>query len=316
MKNILSEIADSSKPLKSGHLADLSLVSSTDLPLLKQIWPEIDVERRRQIISRLLELAHDNIELGFDTVFKFALDDLDAEVRSLSIEGLWENEDPALIQSFVQLMETDVSEKVQAAAAVALGRFALLVELGEIRQEYHDAIYRPLLSMVDDKSKSIEVRKRALEAIAPMSTAEVRSAIKKAYESRDDRLMVGALYAMGRTCDEAWLPVLFREMGSADAERRYEAAGACGEIGDEDAVSHLAEIIHDPDIEVRLSVVQALAKIGGNEAKKVLQRESNDPKQAVREAIEQALSEIAAQQDLTLFTMRGIRDQHDYGSKN
>ena len=316
MKNILSEIADTAKPLKSGHLADLSQMTPADLPLLKEVWSGIDLERRRQIMSRLLELAHDNVELGFDVVFKHALKDPDADVRSQAIEGLWENEDPGLIQPFVRILERDPSEKVQAAAAIALGRFALLVELGEIRSEYREIIVNSLLPVFENAAKPIEVRKRALEAIAPMSMTAVRDAIRKAYESRDERFMVGALYAMGHTCDKSWLPYVIRELANADAEIRYEAAGACGEIGDEDAVVHLAEIIHDPDVEVRMAVIQALGKIGGNEAKRLLQLEANDSNVAIKEAVEQALSEIAAQQDLTLFTMKNIRGQHDEPSKN
>ncbi len=316
MKNLLAEIADSSKTLKSGHLADLSQLSAADLPLLKQYWSGINTERRRQILARLVELAHDNVELGFDVLFKFALRDSDAEVRVHAIEGLWESEDPALVQVLINMLEQDPSDKVQAAAAVALGRFALMVELGAIRPEYGEKICKSLLATLENETKTTEVRKRALESVAPISITEVKAAIRKAYESRDERFMVGALYAMGRTCDENWLPVLFRELANADAEIRYEAAGACGEIGNEDAVFHLAEIIHDPDIEVRLAVIQALGKIGGNEAKKVLQREADDSNEVIKEAVNQALSEIAAQQDLTLFTMRNIRGQHDEQSKN
>jgi HEAT repeat protein len=316
MKNILAEIADSARPLKSGHLADLSQITVADLPLLKQVWSGIDTERRRKILSRLVELTHDNVEFVFDVVLKYALRDVDAEVRSLAIEGLWENEDPALIHTYIRMLEQDTSEKVQVSAALALGRFALLVELGEIRSQYKETICKSLLTALEDTAKPPEVRRRALEAIAQMSTASVKEAIRKAYESRDERYMVGALYAMGRTCDETWLPVLYTEMGNADAEMRYEAAGACGEIGDEEAVSHLAEIIYDSDIEVRLAVIQALGKIGGNEAKRELQSVANDPNEAVRDAVTQALSELAAQQDLTLFTMENTRGQHDEQSED
>jgi HEAT repeat protein len=312
MKDIIKEIADADKPLVNSHLAELSRLTATDMPLLKSVWKSIDVKRRRQVITRLAELAKDSVELTFDLVYKYALSDPDAEVRTASIDGLWENEDPLLIGKYIRLMESDSSSEVQAAAASALSKFAVLAECGEIRSDYTGPISTALLATIDNTGKPVEVRRRALESAAPLSLPAIREAIKKAYDSRDERFVISAIYAMGRTCDEAWLPILYKELDNPNAEIRYEAAGACGEIGDESSVSHLMEHIYDSDIEVRLAMIQALAKIGGKEAQRGLQKVARDPNEAIREAVAQALSEIKTMENMTLFEMDlpGERDDN------
>ncbi|HEX9896909.1 MAG TPA: HEAT repeat domain-containing protein [Dehalococcoidales bacterium] len=311
IKNLIEEIANTDKPLMSSHLADLSQMTIADMPILKRIWGTIETTRRRQIISRLTELAKDNVELNFDLIFKHGLSDPDAEVRVGVIDGLLENEDPSLIKIFIDLLRNDISYDVQASAAAALGKFAVLFECEEIRQSYKTTLSQALLAIINDINKPVEVRRRALESVAPLSIPAVREAIKKAYESRDERFTVSAIYAMGRTRNESWLPVLYKEMANADAEIRYEAAGACGEIGIEEAVPHLLERIHDPDIEVRMMVIQSLGKIGGIEAKKGLQRIARDENRAIREAVEQALSGIETMEDMTLLEMDIPGEQYD-----
>jgi len=311
IKDLMKEIADADKPLVNSHLAELSRITGTDMPLLRATWRGIDVKRRRQVITRLVDLARDSVELIFDPLYKFALSDADAEVRTSAIDGLWENEDPTLIKTFTDLMQKDASYDVQAAAASALGRFAVLAECEEIRGEYRTTLGRVLLATIDDTVKPVEVRRRALESVAPLSLPAVREAIKKAYDSRDERLVTSAIYAMGKTCDEAWLPIVYKELGNPNAEIRYEAAGACGEIGDEASASRLLEHIHDSDTEVRLALVQALGKVGGNEAKKGLQKIARDPNDAVRQAVEQSLAEIETMENMTLFELDLPGDRDD-----
>jgi HEAT repeat protein len=300
---LIEEIADKDKPLIASHLADFSQMTADDMTEFKKTWVDINLERRRQIINRLRELAKDNVELNFDLIFKYVLSDSDSQVRIGAIDGLWENEDPAQIQKLINLMESDTSHEVQASAAAALGKFSVLVECGQIRESYIAVLSQTLLKTINDITRPVEVRRRALESVAPLSLSSVRESIQKAYESRDERFVVSAIYAMGRTCDEAWLPVIHKELSNADAEIRYEAANACGEIGREDSVPYLLEHVHDSDIEVRMAVIQSLGKIGGAEAKKGLQRISRDPNQAIREIVEQALSEIETLEDMTLMSM-------------
>ena len=292
IEEIIADLGNSEKSLLSSSLTDLSNLSSEGLSLLKQTWSAIEPERRQQIVSQLVELVEDNFELNFDSIFKICLTDQDAEVRSKAIEGLWENEEPSLINPLVDLLKRDSSEKVQAVAATALGRFVTLAEHQKLRSSYTPKIYQALLTTISDTRKPIEVKRRALEAVAPLGLPEVEQAIGEAYQSSDPKLRGSSIYAMGKNCNPSWLPILLKELDSHDAEIRYEAAGACGELGEEEAAPYLIELAADPNIEVQLASIRALGQIGGTEAKNFLEECLDDPSEAVQQAAEQALHEL------------------------
>lgn len=301
IEETIADLANSKKPLPNSKLIKLSVLSSEELKFFEQSWPAIEPKRRQQIISRLVELAEDNFDLNFDNIFRGCLNDQDAEVRSKAIQGLWESEEVSLINPLINLLEQDTSEKVQSAAATALGKFAMLAELGKLRSCHAAKVSQVLLSTIADRSKPIEVKRRALEAAAPLSLPQANKAIMEAYQSRDSKLKTSAIYAMGKNCNCCWLPTLLKELNSANPEIRYEAAGACGELGEEEAVPHLLALISDPDVEVQLAAIQALGKIGGSEAKEYLEQCLNNPEEVASKAAKQALSELDAEEDLLSF---------------
>lgn len=292
IEEIIANLGSSDKPLRSSRLAGLSNLNSEELAVLEQVWATIEPKRRRQIVSQLVKLAEDDFELNFDSIFKNCLKDEDAEVRSKAIEGLWENEEPSLINPLINLLEQDSSEKVQAAAATALGKFIMLAEHKKLRPSHVAKVCPALLAVISDKRKPIEVKRRALEAVAPINLPQVKRTILEAYHSNDPKIRCGSIYAMGKSCNPAWLPTLLKELGSADTEIRYEAAGACGELGEEEAVPHLTALVNGPDIEVQLVAIQALGKIGGTEAKNCLEQCLDDPSEPIQQAAEQALHEL------------------------
>ena len=300
-QEILTNLANSDLPLRNTSLAELTNLSSPELELLKQAWSTIEPERRRQIVYRLVEMASDNIEFNFDGIFKNCLKDQDADVRSEAIEGLWENEESSLIDPLINILKQDSSEKAQAAAATALSKFALLAEYGELSNDYSSRISHILLTVIGDENKHIEVRRRALEAIAPLSLPEVKRIIAEAHQSSNDRLRVSSIYAMGRSCDLSWLSILLDELTNTDDEIRYEAVGACGELEEEEAVPHLIRLIDDQDRDVQLATIQTLGKIGGTRAKECLQQCLGDPSEAIHQAAEQALMVLEKEEELFSF---------------
>jgi HEAT repeat protein len=301
IEETLAELSNSQKPLLNSRLVRLSNLSARELEALRKAWPAIDTRRQRQIVQRLVVLAEDNLELNFDGIFKHCLKDPDAEVRRQAIEGLWENEESSLITPLIRLLEQDSSEKVQADAATALGKFVLLAEHGKLRADHARRVGEALLAVTSAGDKPAEVQRRALEAVAPLSWPEVKNAIMAAYKSQHSRLKVSSIYAMGKNCDPGWLPILLIELDSTDAEVRYEAAGACGELGDEAAVPALIRLVDDPDIDVRMAAIQALGKVGGAKAKECLQCCSNNTSEAIRETARQALEELMAVEDPLSF---------------
>ena len=301
LKRYLDEIGDNSKRLVSSKLANLSGLSPEELRLFLEAWAGMDIERRRQIASQLVELAEENCKLNFDDIFLACLDDPDEIVRVKSIEGLWECESRSLIDRLIALLREDSKELVRAAATLALGKFAMLAELEELRPEDGAKVENVLLAVIDDDEKMIEVKRRAIEAIAPLSRPRVKEIIQQAYESDDVRMRVSAIYAMGRNSDPAWLPTLLRELGSTDAEIRFEAAVACGELGEEGAVPYLLRLIDDLDSQVQLSAIAALGQIAGSEAEAALRECLNHPNEHIRQAAGEAVEGLLFDRDPLSF---------------
>ena len=292
VEQTIAELADDDQPLLNARLADLSDLTPQQLSLLDDTWQKIGAGRRRQIMQRLFELAEDDVCLNFDSVFKHRLGDEDEDIRHAAIEGLWENEETSLIATFINLMQKDSSAKVQATAARALGRFSMLAEHRKIDTDHALRLSQALLSVFNDNNKVVEVRRRALEAVSPLSQQSIKQAITKAYHNSNPLLKTSAIYAMGKNCDPGWLPLMIAELSSPDASLRYEAATACGELGEEESVSDLIELSDDSDSEVQIAAVQALGKIGGSEARQHLEKCLSSSSEAIRQVATQALHEL------------------------
>lgn len=292
LEDYLDELGRLEEPLITSKLGDLSALSAEEFELFWRAWARIAAERRQQIVSRLVDLAEDNFELNFDDIFQACLFDDDAEVRARAIDGLWECEDRSLIAPLVHLLRKDGEMRVRAAAATALGRFALLAEYGKLLTRDVANVDSSLLATIDDEAEDTEVRRRAIEAISPRNLPQVKAIIRQAYQGDDPRLRFSAVFAMGRNCDPAWLPELLDELSSADPEMRYEAARACGELGDEQAVPQLIELVSDNDMEVSFAAIEALGRIGGSTAKQELEECSHSDDELIRQAAQEALEEV------------------------
>lgn len=292
LEEVIVMLVNPEKPLQYSVLADLSGLDRDELKQFEQAWAKIGSERRREIVTKLVELGEDNAVLNFDDIFLSCLEDDDAEVRGQAVEGLWEYEEPSLIEPMVRLINEDTSEEVQESAVVALGKFAMLAELGKLRSRYANRVVDALVAVLEDKNKPMEVWRRALEAAAPLNLPRVKKAIDEAYQSDKYEFRISAIYAMGRNCDSVWLSLLLKELESPDTEMRYEAAGACGELGEEEAVPYLAKLVNDPDTDVQQAAIQALGKIGGSEARDILKQCLDASEEMVRELAEQALEEL------------------------
>lgn len=300
----LKELGDGSVRLKVSGLKRLSGLTRERMDELGRAWPGIDVRRRRRVVQELAELAEDNVDLDFDAVFLRGLDDDDADVRVASIRGLWEHEGADLIHPLLRLLKGDESPTVRAEVALALGTFVLQAEFGRLRERCFADVEAGLRRVLDDPDEVEEVRARAVEAVGPHDSAWVRQAIREAYESGAHRLKASAVFAMGRSCEPRWLPLLLRELASDDAEMRYEAAVACGSVGDESAVPALISLLSDPDDEVSQAAVGALGEIGGTEARGALMELAAGPSQPLRGAAAEALAGIEFAENPLGFRVR------------
>jgi HEAT repeat protein len=292
IEDYLGELKDPSRPLLASKLGELSSLLPHEAPTLAEAWLQIEVARRRQILRRLLDLAKDNAEMDFDAVFMVVLKDGDAEARALAVQGLWEHEERDVIAPLIDILRSDPSATVRAAAAITLGSFVLRGEFEQLTAVDSRRIEEALRAAIGDSAESPEVRGRALESIGALSASWVRGSIENAYRSNNWRLRVSAVHAMGRNCDPNWLPLLTAELASDAPEMRFEAATACASCCGESAVPFLKPLLEDEDAEVQEAAIAALGEIGGDAAKRALEEIDDHPEPRVREAVAAALEEI------------------------
>jgi HEAT repeat protein len=297
LTEILAHIADIAQPLSNAELGELSDLSADEASQFEKTWSLLDIERKQQILSRLEELTEDNVELNFDRIYRNAIYDIDDNVRREAVEGLWESCDPSILRPLLRMVQQDPAAEVRSAAATALGRFALLAEHQKLSDENRRRISSTLLEIIHNSNEPVEIRRRALEAISPLSLPEVTQAIWEAYRREEPGLRISSVYAMGRNCDTLWMPTVLKEMNSEDPEMRYEAATAAGEMGEAEAMPRLIELTIDADMEVKLAAIMALGKIGGQEAKQRLRALIANKSKAIHDAAEQALNEIEAYEE-------------------
>ncbi len=292
LEEVLANIFDATQPLVDSKLVHLSDPTNQGLNLFKKAWGGASSQRQYEVLSQLVQLGEENLVLNFDDIFGFCLNEPDEKIRLEALSGLEGTEDPVFITPLIHLLKEDSAEKVRAAAAVVLGNFALLAEVGELAVRHKDNVYSALRDLLKNERETMEVKRRALEAIAPFTSPEVEEFINKTYSSNSVKLKASALYAMGRNCNPDWLPILIKELENSQAEVRYEAATACGELEDEEAIPYLVNLLEDEDAQVQDAAIRSLGKIGGAEAKETLQQLLHHPEDHVRRAAEAALEEL------------------------
>ena len=297
LETCLRHIADQDAALNYPALTDLSDLSPSDVGRFARTWTRVSPERKCEVVDGLVEMAEDDAQLDFSAIFKLGLEDMDRGVRERAISGLWEYEDRSLIRVLAALLAADKAGEVRASAAVALGKFAMLAQDGKLLKKDSDTVQSVLMESLTNEEEWLDVRRRALESVAVFRGDAVDQYIRWAYDSDDLKLKCSSIYAMGRSGEQAWSNVLVRELQNPNPSIRYEAANACGEMDNEEAVTQLVVLLHDDDAQVQLAAVGALGKVGGDLAKRALRRcvEQEDP--VLEDAARTALENISAVED-------------------
>lgn len=281
------------KMVKTSSLFILSRMSQANLEVFKTIWPTIETSRRQDVMRELVEISEANFEVDFEPVFLLGLADPDPDVRALAINGLWEHEQPDLINPLLHLLQTDEAPLVRATAASSLGRFLYLSELEELDPRYVEPVKKALFDTIHLPGEDVEVRRRAIESIAFLSEEGVADIIENAYYDDNEKMQVSAIFAMGRSADPVWGSRVITELDNENLEIRFEAARACGELELAEAVSRLIELIdQDPDIQIQEMSIWALGRIGGQTAREALEICAGSENEAIASAAEEALDEI------------------------
>lgn len=287
---VLEALRDSDQLFPPTLLYHFSSLHGPDLAALEAAWPHVAVERRRNILSDLHEIGEANFEVTFDSVFRLALEDEDAEARATAIRGLGESEELDLVAPLIELMYHDPDAKVRATAASALGRYIYLGELDDIPTPMKQRIEDALLKVIGGEDV-LDVRRRALEALGYSSRTEVAGLIQAGYESSDEPMRVSAVFAMGRNSDARWAAPVLAELRDGTPELRFEAARAAGELQLGEAVAELERMIQDGDEPGHEAALWSLSEIGGPEARRILIEqlaltEDEDDQEFIEEVLE------------------------------
>jgi HEAT repeat protein len=298
LEQLLADLADPARPLPLVRLSLLSGLHRHDLDAFKTSFARLDPGRQRELATALVVLARESADLDFNTLYRSLLDCPDELVKIQAMAGLEECEEGSLAPPLARLLEQDRAEGVRLAAAVALGRLALLVATGKLLPRYEALITASLLRATDRADETDEVKGAALEALAFSGQERVSELIEKAYAGGNPALKTASVLAMGHTVDEEWLPVIKKELRNEDPALRRAAAHAIGELGLEETALTLAPLTRDRTPAVQLEAVRALGEIGGADARKVLETvvaQTRDPR--LRDAATEALALVKFWED-------------------
>ena len=224
----LIQMLKSEEAISVAALYGLSDLTPEELSRFCNVWNEFGDERKRIMIRHLADITEENFQVDFSGIFAFCLADQLPGVRLAALDGLWDTERVALIDPIVELMVSDPVEEVRTLAAATIGHFVLMAEWNQIPRRSVAPAVDALLSLLDDEETPDPLRRAALESLSPSSHERVSSLVEEAYDSGDQELQISAIYAMGRTVDRRWLPIVLDEMASSNDEMRLEAARAAG----------------------------------------------------------------------------------------
>jgi hypothetical protein len=269
----------------------LSDMSSEQVKRLVPIWDDLPTSYKHKLLVAFTEVTETDFDLSYRELSLLGLKNGSDLIRSASVDLLWDDESIETMRLLLNIVRNDNSPIVKARALVRLGKFILLGEYEEIPELIAYEAQQLAFDMHTDLKQTLEVRRRALEALSNSSYTQKDKLIQRAYDSDDHLLKVSALFSMGRTCDEKWENILLGELDNDDNEFVYEAVRACGEIGLSSSVGQLGKLLLEDDREIQLMVLWSLGEIGGQHAVDILSIfEENIEDEDLLEATEDALA--------------------------
>jgi hypothetical protein len=281
----------------------LSELSRDEVAQLDLAWHDVPVSRQRQTMRYLVEAGEVNFQLSYRSFGLARLSDHDPRVRETAVELLWEDQSLELMNELIEMARHDPNRDVRAGAMIGLGRFILAGELGDLPSADTQSAINLAVALWQDETTDLEVRRRALEAVANCSHDIVPQAIRDGYASPYPEMRQSAIFAMGRSYDKRWRETVLEEIESDDPAMRYEAARAAGELEMDEAVPHLARLLVEPDREIVETAVWSLGEIGGRSAVRALeaiaQKAEEDGDTALYDAIEDALGNAMLASELS-----------------
>ena len=238
------------------------------------------------------------------SLLRSLLDDPDVQVRSEAIACLWNDPDPRWIDVLMRKATEDPHSEVRAHAISALGRYVFEGDIAVFEElEGYEPTISPdeysrvsdfLFRIAQDPEEALEARRYAIEALAfRADDPDVLDLIEWAYNYNDRRMKASALFSMARNGDARWTEYILKELQSGDQEIQYEAVHAAGELGLEEAIETLIEIVKSKHTRkpLRLLSIYALGQTGSERAYTVIERMTHSKDRDVRDVARDAMDE-------------------------
>ena len=288
---LLELLGNEAYPLEPASLTALSDLDDVRLAQFRSAWGGFGTKRRHSILLQLGELANSKIELSFEAVNRFALQDSDPPSRAQAIGNLWESEDPQLARQLLDMLSADQVTEVRKAAAEALGSFVLLAETEDLAEQLRLEIEQGLLKAVrSDPSK--EVREGCVQSLGFSTRDEVPELIEMAYSSGESSSLRAALRAMSRSADSRWAPLVMAKLQDPEPGARFEAVQAAGELDIREASEELVDLLEDVDDRIRKAAIWSLSQVGGSIAIAALEQLQESASESEAQLIQDALDNL------------------------
>jgi HEAT repeat protein len=268
-QQLLDALADEQTQFQNHELYRLSDLNHKELNSFKDTWFKVPLARRKSLLEHLLNLGESNLLLSYEAIGRFVITDDDPFIRKLAVQILMGYDSVDLIPKFINLLERDTDEDVQATSASALSRYVYLGEIDEISRETLRQIEDCLLYALQSSPSEL-VKRRSLEAMGYSSRPEVPDMIHSALKSGDKECIKSALFAIGRSIDERWESDVLDFLDNRLPSLRAEAARAAGEIEISAALPRLIELTDDSHEDVRHAAIWSLSQICGDGVEETL----------------------------------------------
>ena len=311
---VLKALANQDANFPARFLALFSDLGPADLNALAKVWPQVNVNRKRNLLRDLNNAYRDDDLLSYHEVAKLFIEDPDPLVRAQAVRLLEETGDVRLLPRLVEIGQHDPDVSVRTETATVLGEFVELGELDGIPRSQKEQVEEILLRDVREEQNA-HLQRAALESLGYSSRPEVAALLENAFERPDPLWTASALLAISRSADARWQDQVIVSLSHEDTQVRLVAAQAAGELELKAARQTLLGMLEEEDDdEVLEAVIWSLSQIGGEDVRTYLQAmlDAAEDEEQVG-FLEDALTNLAFTEDLEGFDLMAYDPDDELG---
>jgi HEAT repeat protein len=261
----------------------------------REMWKGLPDGDREALLDAVGEAGEENLVLDFMPIYELAIQDPDDTVRELGLRLASEEARPDLLDIYLRAAVADPDPDIRVAAIEELSAYTLTAQVDDWPMDLQQKMEQALVGIIHLPGAEANVRKAALLSLSYLTTPQIEVEIRQAHLQPD--LRETAIEAMGRNCQEIWIPDIQAELQDDDPRRRIVAAQAAAELDDLEMVPYIVRLLRDDDEDVKVAAIEALGAIGGDDAKSVLSDLLQSRNRTLREAAKDAMQELTESED-------------------